>query len=126
MLRFFLASLLFLGVVTSCSPRTQTTSGVAITYAPVLVKLSESAARGGTVTIQGRYLGSAGAGRIWLGADADGKGGYAIPGSAAVSWTDTQIVLTVPQDAPIGGSWLFVEVGGVKSSNGLPFSVKAN
>ena len=126
MLRFFFASFLILGVVTSCTPRTQPSSGVAVTYAPVIVKLSESAARGETVTIQGRYLGSASAGRIWLGASADGQGGYAIPGSAALSWSDTQIVLKVPQDAPIGGSWLFVEVGGVKSSNGLPFSVKQN
>ena len=122
MLRFFLASLLFMGVVTSCTPRTQSVAGV--TYAPVLVKLSDSAARGGTMTIQGRYLGGPSTGKVLLGADADGKSPYVIPASAIQSWTDTKIVLTIPNDAPVGGSWLFVEVGGMKSSNGLPYSVK--
>ena len=45
------------------------------------------------------------------------------PAAAVQSWTDSQIVLTVPSDAPVGGSWLFVEVGAMRST-GLPFSVK--
>ncbi len=122
MLRFFLTSLLFMGVVTSCTPRTQTVAGV--TYAPVLIKLSESASHGGTLTVQGRYLGGPTTGRVLLGADANGNSSYTIPAAAIRSWTDTQIVLTIPSDAPVGGSWLFVEVGGMKSSNGLPYSVK--
>lgn len=122
MLRFFLASLLFAGVITSCTPRTSTVAGV--TYAPVLIKLSEAASRGGTLTIQGRYLGGPTTGRVLLGADADGKNPYVLPSTAIQSWTDSQIVVTIPANAPIGGSWLFVEVGGMKSSNGLPYSVK--
>lgn len=123
MQRFFLASLLFMGVLTtSCAPRTQTVAGV--TYAPVLIKVSEAAARGSTVTIQGRYLGGPTTGKIILGATVDGKGGYVVPGTGATSWTDSQIVLTIPADAPVGGSWLFVEVNGMRSATGLPYSVK--
>jgi hypothetical protein len=89
----------------------------------MLIKASESAARGGTVTVQGRYLGGPSSGRVRLGANENGEGGYVFPAAAVQSWTDTQIVLTVPADAPVGGSWLFVEVGGMRST-GLPFSVK--
>ncbi|WP_229781887.1 IPT/TIG domain-containing protein [Deinococcus daejeonensis] len=85
--------------------------------------MSDSAARGGTVTIQGRYLGGPSAGKVRLGATEQGEGGYVFPPSAVQSWTDTQIVLTVPTDAPVGGSWLFVEVGAMRST-GLMFSVK--
>nr|WP_254605481.1 IPT/TIG domain-containing protein [Deinococcus sp. JMULE3] len=94
-----------------------------VTVTPVLIKASEGAARGGTVTIQGRYLGGPSTGRVRLGATEQGDGGYMFPASAVQSWTDAQIVLTVPADAPVGGSWLFVEVGAMRST-GLPFSVK--
>lgn len=123
MQRIFLASLLFVGALaTSCAPRTQTVAGV--TYAPVLIKLSEASAHGEALTIQGRYLGGPSTGKIILGATVDGKGGYVIPGSAATSWTDSQIVVTIPADAPVGGSWLFIEVNGMRSNTGLPFSIK--
>ncbi|ABF45417.1 cell surface receptor IPT/TIG [Deinococcus geothermalis DSM 11300] len=121
MVRFFLTSLLFVGALASCAPRQQAVAGVTVT--PVLIKLSESAPRGGTLTIQGRYLGGPATGRVRLGADATGTGGYVFPASAVRSWTDNEIVLTLPGDAPVGGSWLFVEVGG-RQSTGLPYSVR--
>ncbi|GAA5512188.1 hypothetical protein Dcar01_00902 [Deinococcus carri] len=121
MVRFFFASLLFVGVLASCAPRQQAVAGVTVT--PVLIKLSEPAARGGTLTIQGRYLGGPSTGKVRLGTDMTGAGGYVFPASAVQSWTDSQIVLTVPADAPVGGSWLFVEVGGMRST-GLPYSVR--
>ena len=62
MVRFFFASLLFTGVLASCAPRQQAVVGVTVT--PVLIKLSESAARGGILTIQGRYLGGPSTGRV--------------------------------------------------------------
>ncbi|WP_309570599.1 IPT/TIG domain-containing protein [Deinococcus sp.] len=123
MLRFFVAPLLFAGVLASCAPRQQTqTAEQMVTVTPMLVKVSEAAARGGKVTIQGRFLGGPGIGKVRLGANETGQGGFIFPASAVVSWTDTEIVLTIPSDAPVGGSWLFVEVGG-KQSTGLPYSV---
>ncbi|WP_216317688.1 IPT/TIG domain-containing protein [Deinococcus aestuarii] len=121
MVRFFFASLLFAGALASCAPRSSVAVGVTVT--PVLIKLSEPAARGGTLTVQGRYLGGPASGRVRLGADASGQGGYLFPASAVRSWTDGEIVLTIPADAPVGGSWLFVEVSG-KQSTGLPYSVR--
>jgi len=121
MVRFFFASLLFAGALASCAPRQQDTAGVTVT--PVLLKLSEPAARGASLTIQGRYLGGPATGRVRLGADERGAGGYLFPASAIRSWTDSEIVLTIPADAPVGGSWLFVEVGGQRST-GLPYSVR--
>ena len=121
MVRFFFASLLFLGVLSSCAPRQGAVAGVTVT--PVLIKVSEPAPRGGTLTVQGRYLGGPNTGRVRLGADMNGSGGYVFPASAVQSWTDSQIVLTIPADAPVGGSWLFVDVGG-RPSTGLPYSVR--
>ncbi|WP_415813385.1 IPT/TIG domain-containing protein [Deinococcus marmoris] len=94
-----------------------------MTVTPVLIKVSEAATRGGSLTIQGRYLGGPSTGRVRLGADESGKGGYVIPATAVQSWTDSEIVMTIPTDAPVGGSWLFVEVAG-KQSTGLPYSVR--
>ncbi|EYB67688.1 cell surface receptor IPT/TIG [Deinococcus phoenicis] len=121
MVRFFFASLLFMGALASCAPRQQAAPGVTVT--PLLVKVSEPAARGGTLTIQGRYLGGPATGRVRLGADMSGAGGYVFPASAVRSWTDSEIVLAIPDNAPVGGSWLFVEVGGM-TSTGLPYSVR--
>lgn len=122
MLRFLVASLVLAGGLVACAPAQQGASQM-VTVTPVLIKASEGAARGGTVTIQGRYLGGPSTGRVRLGATEQGDGGYVFPASAVQSWTDAQIVLTVPADAPVGGSWLFVEVGAMRST-GLPFSVK--
>lgn len=77
MVRFFFASLLFAGALASCAPRQQATAGVTVT--PVLIKVSEPAARGGTLTVQGRYLGGPATGRVRLGADASGRGGTSSP-----------------------------------------------
>ncbi len=117
---FLLGSLLLVGTLTSCAPRVGTVMGV--TQTPVLVKVSSGAARGQAVTLQGRYLGGPTTGRIRLGADENGAGGYLIPAGAVTSWTDSEIVFSVPATAPAGGSWLFVEVNG-RQSTGLPFSV---
>ncbi|GGJ63204.1 IPT/TIG domain-containing protein [Deinococcus aquiradiocola] len=121
---FFLTSLLTAGVVglgfTSCAPQTQAVAGITVT--PVLFKLSSAGVRGQNVTVQGRYLGGPSTARVVLGADSGGAGGYVLPANAIVSWTDSQIVFTVPANAPVGGSWLFVQVGDMRST-GLPFSV---
>ena len=117
---FLLGSLLLVGGLASCAPRAVTVMGV--TQTPMLVKLSSGAARGQAVTVQGRYLGGPATGRIRLGANEDGQGGYLIPVAAVTSWTDSEIVFTVPSDAPAGGSWLFIEVNG-RRSTGLPFSI---
>ena len=121
MLRFFCASLLLTGLIAACTPRVTTVAGVTVT--PVLIKVSEGAAPGDTLTIQGRYLGNAQTARVIIGADENGQGGTAFPASAVQSWSDTEIVLKVPEGMPAGGSWLFVEVGG-KRSAGLRVSVR--
>lgn len=94
-----------------------------VTVTPVLLKVSDAAARGGKITIQGRYLGGPSVGKVRLGANESGKGGIYFPASSVISWTDKEIVLTIPNNAPIGGSWVFVEVGDMQST-GLPFSVR--
>lgn len=124
-----LFSLALLGSLTACTPAQM--GGLfgneapvsQATVTPVLIKVSESAPRGGTVTIQGRYLGGPSTGVVRLGADTEGKGGWTFPASAVQSWTDSQIVLTIPDNAPVGGSWLFIEVDGLRST-GLPYSVR--
>lgn len=123
MQKFLLGSLLLVGTLASCAPRTSTVAGV--TQTPLLVKASEGAARGQEVTIQGRYLGGPSTSQIRLGAETNGTGGYVVPASAIKSWTDTSVVFTVPDSAPVGGGWLFVEVAGMQST-GLPFSVAQN
>ncbi|MDV6374034.1 IPT/TIG domain-containing protein [Deinococcus arenicola] len=121
MLRFLVASSLLIGTLASCAPTTSADQFV--TVKPVLIKVSEPAIRGGSLTIQGRYLGGSIGGRVRLGATETGEGGYVFPASAVQTWTDSEIVLTIPDDAPLGGSWLFVDVGG-KQSTGLPYSVR--
>lgn len=95
-----------------------------VTVPPLLVKVSPGAAPGEAVTVQGRYLGGPQTGRVIVGAQADGSGGVALPAATVRSWTDTQIVFTVPQGLNAGGGWLVVEVAGRRSA-GLPFSVRA-
>lgn len=119
---FFVASLLCAGMLASCAPSQQVSTERMVTVTPVLVKLSEGAPRGGTLTIQGRYLGGPANGQVRLGANDRGEGGVVLPAASVKSWTDTEIVVTIPANAPLGGSWVFVEVGG-KQSTGLPFSV---
>jgi len=118
-------STLALGVgLSSCAPRAQsaTDPAAAVQVSPALIKLSAPAARGQNVTVQGRYLGGPGNGRVILGADLNGDGGYTVPAAAIVSWTDSMIVFTVPSNAPVGGSFLLIQVGALRS-NALPYSV---
>lgn len=123
MQRFFFASLLLVGGLASCAPRNQA-AVAGVTQPPTLVKVSEAAAIGEPVTVQGRYLGGQNTAYVLLGATAEGTGGYKVPNTAIKSWTDSEINFVVPADAPVGGSWLYVVVGGMKSANGLPFSIK--
>lgn len=123
MQKFLVVSCLLVGALASCAPR-NTAAVAGVTQAPVLIKASPAAAIGGQMTIQGRYLGGPSTSYVLLGADAEGNGGYKVPAEAIVSWTDTDITLKVPANAPVGGSWVYVFVGGIKSSNGLPFSIK--
>lgn len=116
-----LFSLVFAGSLAACAP-TQQTAVQQASVTPVLIKTSEAAGPGGTLTIQGRYLGGARSGAVRL-TDSQGEGGYVFPAAAVQSWTDNRIVLTLPQNAPVGGHWLFVEVDG-KRSTGLPYSVR--
>ncbi len=120
MKKLLIIGALLFPVLASCAP-TAAIRGVTVT--PVLVKVSESASVGGTVTLQGRYLGGPATGRIRIGANVDASGGVVLPASAIQSWTDSQIVFTVPANVPTGGSYLFVEVGDMRST-ALPFSVK--
>ncbi len=89
---------------------------------PVLIKLSEPAAVGQSLTIQGRYLGGPSNSNVTLGADELGNGGVKNSSSDIVSWTSTEIVLKVPVGARPGGRFVYVDVGGVRS-NFLPYSV---
>jgi hypothetical protein len=89
---------------------------------PVLIKLSEPAAVGQNLTIQGRYLGGPSNSSVTFGADEIGNGGVKNSSADVVSWTSTEIVLKVPVGARPGGHFVFVDVGGVRS-NFLPYSV---
>lgn len=123
MQKFLVVTCLLAGALASCAPR-NTAAVAGVTVAPVLIKVSPAASLGGQMTIQGRYLGGPSTSYVLLGADADGNGGYRVPAESIVSWTDTDITLTIPSNAPVGGSWVYVVSGGTKSSNGLPFSIK--
>ena len=105
--------------LTGCMPSAST-----VTVTPVLIKVSEAAAPGQTVVLQGRYLGGTASGAVRLGADENGKGGFILPVASVVSWTDSRIEFKLPTGATAGGGWVYVEVAG-RQSTGLPFSIKA-
>jgi hypothetical protein len=114
--------LLLIGIVallafTSCTPDANRP-----TLRPVIIKLSEAAKVGETITIQGRYLGSKDNGVVLFGADAAGGAGVASALSDIVSWNASEILVKVPATARIGGNFLFVSVGGVLS-NGMVYSI---
>lgn len=120
-LRVLVCGVLLLPALSGCMPREAGTTGVTVT--PMLLKVSEAARAGERVTVQGRFLGGPATGRLRLGADERGEGGLLVPASAVESWTDSRIVFRVPPGAAAGGGWLFVEVGGLRST-GLPLSVR--
>jgi hypothetical protein len=101
----------------SCAPNADRPSVL-----PVLIKLSEPAAIGQTLNIQGRYLGGPSNSFVTVGADESGNGGVKNSSADVVSWSASEIVLKVPSGARAGGHFVFVEVGGVRS-NYLPYSV---
>ena len=105
--------------LSGCMPSAST-----VTVTPVLIKVSEAAAPGQSVVLQGRYLGGPASGTVRLGADENGKGGFVLPVASVVSWTDSRIEFKLPSGAAAGGGWVYVEVAG-RQSTGLPFSIKA-
>ncbi len=92
------------------------------TLRPVLIKLSEPAKVGETVTLQGRYLGSKDNGAVIFGADTVGNGGATATSADVVSWNASEIQVRVPANAKTGGNFVFVSVGGVLS-NGMAYSI---
>lgn len=90
--------------------------------APVIIKISEPAAAGQNVTIQGRYLGGPSNSNVIFRADELGQGGYEAEPSDIVSWSGSQIVVKVPKAARPGGGFVLVRVGGV-FSNSMPYSI---
>ncbi len=114
--------LLLIGVVallafTSCAPDANRPS-----LRPVIFKLSEAAKVGETVTIQGRYLGSKDNGVVLFNADPFGKNGISSSATDVVSWSASEIQIRIPIDARTGGSFVFVNVGGVLS-NAMAYSI---
>lgn len=92
------------------------------TVRPVLIKLSEPAKVGETVTIQGRYLGSRDNGFVLFNADSNGATGVKSADTDVISWSASEIVVKIPAATKSGGNFLFVSVGGVLS-NGMIYSV---
>ena len=101
----------------SCAPNADRPSVL-----PVLIKLSEPAAVGQNLTLQGRYLGGPSNSNVIIGADEVGGGGVKNSSSDIISWTSTEIVLKIPTGARPGGHFVYVEVGGLRS-NFMPYSV---
>lgn len=116
-MKLFLVGVVALLAFTSCAPDLNRP-----TLRPVVIKLSEPAKVGETVTIQGRYLGSKENGVVLFNADALGKNGVNSSASDVVSWTASEIQIKIPIDARPGGNFLFVNVGGVLS-NGMAYSI---
>jgi hypothetical protein len=114
--------LLLVGIVallafTSCAPDLNRP-----TLRPVIIKLSEPAKVGETVTIQGRYLGSKENGVVLFNADSSGATGVSSASTDVVSWSASEIQVRVPLNTRPGGNFIFVSVGGVLS-NGMAYSI---
>jgi hypothetical protein len=114
--------LLLVGIVallafTACTPDLNRP-----TLRPVIIKLSEPAKVGETVTIQGRYLGSKENGVVLFNADSNGATGVSSAVSDVVSWSASEIQVRVPLNTRPGGNFIFVSVGGVLS-NGMAYSI---
>jgi hypothetical protein len=116
-MKLLLVGLVALLAFTSCAPDLNRP-----TLRPVVIKLSEPAKIGETVTIQGRYLGSKENGSVIFNADANGNSGVSAGASDVVSWNASEIQVRIPAATRPGGNFLFVNVGGVLS-NGMAYSV---
>ena len=116
-IRALLLALLSLLAVAGCAPSADRPS-----LRPLIVKVSEPAAAGQPVTIQGRYLGGPANSQVIFRADENGRGGVTPQAGDVVSWTASEIVVKVPAGTRPGGGFLFVNVGGVLS-NGMPYAV---
>lgn len=108
---------LALTVLASCAP-----SADRPTLRPQVFAVSEPAAAGQNVTIQGRYLGGAANSAVIFRADELGRGGVRSTAADIVSWSSSQVVVKVPAGTRPGGGFLFVEVGGTLS-NAMPYSI---
>ncbi len=116
-MKLLLVGFVALLALTSCAPDLNRP-----TLRPVIIKLSEPAKIGETVTIQGRYLGSKENGAVLFNADSNGNAGVSSAASDVVSWTASEIQVRVPINVRPGGNFIFVNVGGVLS-NGMVYSI---
>jgi hypothetical protein len=115
-IRVLLVGLLALVGFVACAPSERPT------LRPLLIKVSEPAKVGDTVTLQGRYLGSASNSFVIFGATDAGTGGTRATGDNIVAWSASEVQVKIPAGTKSGGNFVFVNVGGV-ISNGLPYSV---
>jgi hypothetical protein len=115
-IRALLAGLIALFAFVSCAPSDRPT------IRPLLIKVSEPAKAGQTVTIQGRYLGSSANGFVVFGANDLGGGGTKVGSDNVVAWGGNEVQVKIPDGTKAGGNFVFISVGGVLS-NGLPYNV---
>lgn len=115
-IRALLAGLIALFAFVSCAPSDRPT------VRPLLIKISEPAKIGQTVTIQGRYLGGTANSVVVFGANDLGAGGTKATADNIVSWSGTEVQVKIPEGTKAGGSFVFISVGSVLS-NGLPYNV---
>jgi hypothetical protein len=101
---------------TACAPSDRPT------VRPLIIKLSESAKVGTTLTIQGRYLGSPSNSFVIFGANELGANGVRNAADGVTAWSSSEIQVTIPANAKVGGNFVFVSVGGVLS-NAMPYSI---
>lgn len=114
MKKILLVTTLLGAALVSCAPG-QTTVTNRVENAPVVFKISPSAARGESFALQGRYLGGIQNGQVRVGS-------YIFPADSIVRWSNNEIVINVPANAPVGGNDLIVSVGGTPSL-AVPFSI---
>jgi len=115
-IRALLAGLIALLAFVSCAPSDRPT------VRPLLIKISEPAKIGQTVTIQGRYLGGTANSVVVFGANDLGAGGAKVTADNIVSWSGTEVQVKIPDGTKAGGNFVFISVGNVLS-NGLPYNV---
>lgn len=115
-IRALLVGLIAVSAFVSCAPSDRPT------IRPLLIKISEPAKAGETVTIQGRYLGSSANGFVVFGANDLGVGGTKSVADNIVMWSGTEVQVKIPNGAKAGGNFVFISVAGV-ISNGLPYNV---